>query len=730
MHTTAMRRGIVFALVAFVAASTLVVLRAPHAIAAGDVELAGSTTYQVDLDESEVDVEVEYAVRNVKPNTRRGSIITQYYYDRVFFFVPRDAQDIAVASQGRALDFTELWEDGTRYLEIDLPSRLFYRQSRVVDVTFSLDGSKLRQGEPVRVNPAHVTMWAWAWGDPGRASVRIEIPRGFELDWFGSEGAVDDLQRDFSSPDVDVWYVDDIEGPDEWWVSAVGDRPSALAIAELDIEGIEIEIRSWPGEETWYADVTETLETGLGALVDAVGLEWPVDEPLVVSQSSVPNRAGYGGWYFTDIDEIEIGEDVDELLVLHEVSHAWFNDELFIERWIGEGLAEAIPAHVLRETFDLTEFPTVVNESSSAAVRLNVWADPSFDPNQDDEEVERELWAYNASYWVIHRLIDEIGVDGLASVLVAADADEIAYRGSVPVERANEGPDDWRRFLDLLEEVGGSETATDLFVDLVVTTFSEDALDERMEARTAYRELIAESGWAMPIYVRQSMEAWEFADAHQALDELSVFVTERDAHEVESRRHGFVPPDFQRRYETVERSSDIEAMQTRIDARRTAISAWEAAAEAYDADRDLATTIGLNELPDPGLTLLDAHRALNDHQPDRSIELSRRVHFELAYAAAVGQERVDDVVTGLLGLLALLGVALVWAGVKLRRRRESRRQGPEPREDPVLGLPGSVIGDVPDSEVADAGHMIGVAPGDTTPVPGESQPDYVPREEP
>jgi hypothetical protein len=426
--TAARKAGLQF-LAAMIAAAMLIVISPGQALAVDDLELTGDTTFRVNLDESRVDVATTYSVRNVKPNTRRGNTITKYYYDRVFFGVPRDADNIAVTSNDREVDFVDDFEEGARYLDIEFPSRLWYRQTRTLEITYSLDGSRLAQLDPVRVNPAHLTMWAWAWGDPGRASVRIEVPHGYQLDWGGTDGSVEGLLRDFSDRDLDVWYSEDIADPDAWWVSLTGDRPSALAVDELDVDGIAINVKSWPGDSDWYDTVTAAIEEGLPALVDAVGLDWPVDDALIISQSSIPNRVGYGGWYFTELDEIEIGEDVDEFLVLHEVSHAWFNDALFVERWIGEGLADAIPAYVLRNALDITEFPSVVSRTAAAGVRLNEWADPQFD--LEAEEAARELWAYNASYWTVHQLIDEIGMDGLTAVLVAAADDEIAYRGVV-----------------------------------------------------------------------------------------------------------------------------------------------------------------------------------------------------------------------------------------------------------------------------------------------------------
>jgi hypothetical protein len=114
----------------------------------------------------------------------------------------------------------------------------------------------------------------------------------------------------------------------------------------------------------------------------------------------------------------------------------------------------------------------------------------------------------------------------------------------------------------------------------------------------------------MPFYVRESMESWEFAEAHAAMEELTEFVELRDAYEVEVAEYGFAFPDFQDQYEVVEGPEAITEMGSFIEERQAAIVAYDEARQAVAAPRDLAMTIGLNELPEPGLTLLEAHRCV------------------------------------------------------------------------------------------------------------------------
>lgn len=72
---------------------------------------------------------------------------------------------------------------------------------------------------------------------------------------------------------------------------------------------------------------------------------------------------------------------------------------------------------------------------------------------------------YRIAWWLVHQLVDEIGVDRMAEVTDAAFDGTIAYRGSPDPEPALEHGADWRRILDLLEEVGGSQRAAQVYAD-------------------------------------------------------------------------------------------------------------------------------------------------------------------------------------------------------------------------------------------------------------------------
>ena len=93
--------------------------------------------------------------------------------------------------------------------------------------------------------------------------------------------------------------------------------------------------------------VVTILGEGIPELTARIGLPWPVDGPLSVLEIHTPLLEGYAGFYNPQTDEITISEDLDDVTIIHEASHAWFNRDLFDARWITEGLAETYAAQVV-----------------------------------------------------------------------------------------------------------------------------------------------------------------------------------------------------------------------------------------------------------------------------------------------------------------------------------------------------------------------------------------------
>ena len=214
---------------------------------------------------------------------------------------------------------------------------------------------------------------------------------------------------------------------------------------------------------------------------------------------------------------ITISENLDNLTIVHEASHAWFNSSLFTNRWITEGLANEYAARTLAGLSTAVSGPPVVKTTSAAAFALNDWGPPA--PIRTKAADARETWGYDASWTVVREVVAEVGEPGMRRVFAAAAAGTTAYPGAGTPE-ATRLPNDWRRFVDLAEELGGGTGVAEMIAPWALTPADRAQLAARRAARSAYHDLGGSDGdWAAPPVVRMALDGWDFAgglDDHSA----------------------------------------------------------------------------------------------------------------------------------------------------------------------------------------------------------------------
>jgi hypothetical protein len=658
------------------------------ALASEGLHVGAVSTYEVFPDDSRVSVIVAVDATNATPSTTKGNFRTRYFYEGFNMPIPLEAENVVAFDGDRETTVSlEVSEDGSFQVAfVRFRSNLFYNRSRSVTVSYEIPGGLPRSEDVTRINSAFVALPLYAFGDPENAEVRLLGLEDYEITLDGNH-----LREEVDDDGRQVWVDRNIVNPPEWfvWVNALNDE--GLVITEGQFANQDVRIRSWPGDDEWYESVSDTLDQGLPALMGVIGLGWPVEDTLVVTEAIAPNLFGFGGWYFVDEDEIEIGESVDRAVVLHEASHAWFNGTLFTERWIDEGLAEETASIVLREVFEEREFPRAIPRLDSNAVNLNAWKIPTVRTEQSDA---REEYGYNASWSVIHDISGEIGTDAFLEVLRYADSDKIAYVGRPDAETWDD-PDDWRRLLDLFEEVGGSESASGIFADFVVTTAETATLEARAEARALYEDFQETTGRQPPYPIRKSMSDWVFDDAVARMDEgLLVYSNEQELI-TRASETGLTTMDVF--------SLDFEMTRGSFSAVSASIKQYEAALDALAvaeadvaADRTQAVQVGLWRSTDPGVHI-DAARAAYERGDIAAVPIHAALaRQQLVDAAIVGQQRIGYAwAAG--GFIALVLVALLIRMIVKRRTRRSGRLSGERFAAESSPLPDD-IGDVLDTD--------------------------------
>ncbi len=690
------RLAVLLALVTLIAFSPGLV---PSVRAADDdLRLEADATYRIDVDDALVRVRIDIRATNRKPNTVRntstGTVTTRYYFDRLFLALQEGATSVRATSGGSRLR-TSI-DDKKRYreLEIVMPP-LYYGRTRSIRVEFVIPGGKPRSSSDTRVGSAYTTFTSWAWGDTGRSTVRIVLPAGFKDSGYGT-GMTTGTDADGRL----VMTAGTISDPLEWYHVVSADRESKLTDVRLGSADEPVVIRAWPEDEAWRDEVAEVLEAGIPALQERIGLDWPVDGPLEVTEVHTPLLEGYAGFYDPDDDTIRMSEDLDVGTILHEASHAWFNHETFADRWINEGLAE-VYAELVRQDIgkDDDTPPETTTRTSSAAFPLALWPRPG---RIDDEDAQaQESYGYAASYTVMAKIVNEVGDAAMAEVFRAIEDQHIAYVGDAPAETV--GPlIGWRRFLDLVEEIGATDGLAEEFEAWVAPDGSDKTFEERADARTTYAALAAAGdAWAVPFGARSAMGQWRFPEAVAIMEAATAAIDRRDAlADLATELDVAVPGDQEEVFESARRVADLEVVGSTLDARIGAAETVADARDALAAERPPLVALGLLG-EEPAVGYAAARVALSEGDVDGAIAGAQSSMAVLAAADEVGMTRAAIAAGIAIGLLLLLVAVLL---IRRRRRRRSvAALAVEPGGYGTLGNPNEAIDEAREPSTATDG---------------------------
>ena len=488
----AIARRLVAVLIAVVAVGTLAgTVGASTVSAASDqLRLAVAATYRVDPPKGAVHVSLDITATNQKPD----SPTTIYYYRSAAFGVPLEAVSFKATSNGSVLSVSSKAQKTFRELTIGYPN-LYHGKSRKIRLTYDLPTGKPRSESPIRIGLSHAAFTAWAWGDPGLGDVRIIMPPGFVTTSTGTDTSDPASQLVTSSRGGRTEYrVTHLDDPLSWYATVEASNRDALTKVSIKAADEPIVIHAWPEDKEWLGHVSTVLKDSLPDLEDKIGLPWPVSRDLQVSEVTSSEIDGYAGFFDSSDDQITISEDLDDLVIVHEASHAWFDTKLFQGRWIGEGLADEYASRILAadNPGDIVEAPTPVSPTDKDAFDLDTWAPPK---RVDATSAAYEQYGYDASWTVIRAIVDDATEARMRDVFKAASAQTLTYTGAGPAEKAGFVPD-WRRFLDLVTDVGGSTKAEGLLEEWVLTPKEDKELTARDAARSRYFALVtAGDGW-------------------------------------------------------------------------------------------------------------------------------------------------------------------------------------------------------------------------------------------
>lgn len=655
------RRATVVAALIAVAVVSVGLSAAPVSAAEG-FEVEGDTTYRLEPQQDRVHVSVDVHLVNTMPAETVGAFIRTPYLDS--FAIPalgpvRNVKARSSAGGSLSVDVQQK-RGGISLLVVDLEPNLVHGAPQDLSVEFDLPGQRPRSNSITRVNQGFASWFVFGTGDPGKINVTVDVPASYEVS-FSKNAPFEQSRRG----ERGIFRMENLRKLDNSYLFASASNEQRLETEKLTVANAKVAIKAWPGDVKWKNFAIRSVRKGLPTLEKLVGLEAP-EEKLTIVESSRSYQLGYAGFYVPVFGIVEVGDELDQETLLHELSHVWFNREMFASRWISEGLAEDMSNRVLAKIGEKRRRPKPIKENDPGLVALNDWPPPR---PVDPKSAKIEDYAYNASYAVMAELTEEIGLKGMREIFAAATARTMPYLGDGEPEEM-EGDRDWRYFFDLAQIIGDSNKIDSLFVDHVVNESQADMLTLRTTARGEYADLVsAGDGWAPPLQIRQEMSAWSFGVAKALITQAEEEVARArkiagDLKAIDIDAGSYLEAQY-------ESSTDIDEFADTVDAYETTAADVTAVHKRLEAVNPIAK-LGLLGT---GVSMADTNAVMAEGELDK-------VPAQLdGLTSALDSATTRGVIVLAAAALLLLAIA---AFVVTRRRRRSRAAHDAPVDNDEL----------------------------------------------
>ena len=643
--------------------------RQPVLAATPDLTLVAATVYEVHPDEARVAVTATITATNhlADTNTRR------FFFEEGFLSVLPGTANFAVSAPGESpsVAVSSRGDAGT-VLRIRFGTRLAAGRSMTLTLTYDLLDPGGAPDRPVRISPSIVTFQAWASASdetPG-SSVEVRIPEGYTT----SIGR-GPLTGPVETAGWQVFSSGALTTPLTFVADVTADQPGEYVNGRrsttVDGETALLVFRAWPDDEPWRARVSDLVLGGLPVMAADIGVGWPFDEPLTVTETLVRGN-GFEGAFDPEAALVEIGYAASPAVILHETAHVWFNGELVAERWIAEAFASYYAERAALAMGLEIASPAFEGEPGQHAFPLNAWLPAG------QASPEQDAYGAAASLALAREIAELVGDEVLREVWQAAAAGAPAYQppgadaggaggqpGAPEAVELGATPPDWRGLLDLLEahvDADQGSALEGLWRRWVIRPADAAALDARAAARETYAAAVAQAEpWSLPRQVRDAMRAWQFPAALQLAEEAAAVIRQRAAIDAAAAAEGLEPPPALR--EAFEGGTSLPEAAAEAATELATLGAIRATKAIRIVNPSLMDTIGLIGA-DPEADFQGARVAFEAGDLDPALTLSLRAADAWAAAPAIGRGRMIS--AGLLGLAVVLLAWLVW---QRRRRR-------------------------------------------------------------
>lgn len=619
-----------------------------------------TTTYVVNSEQQRIDVTIDLTFKNTKKPTSTAF----YYFNGDYIFLEKDARNVRATSSGASVSVSKVKTSG-QYTEyrVRWSPILLYNKTRKVHITYQIPTGAPRSGSWFRISPAYLDFCVIGTGLDG-GSTTIKVPTSYTMSIDSQENGQLGQRID---GDTRVYTTGTLSNAFKFWACLTGEQASEFASTKVTApSGREIDIQAWPDDPGWATDISGQIDQVLAELEKLTGQGLPGDGPIAVREVGQGTLGQYAGFFDPATSVARIGEDLEAKgLITHELSHAWFNGELFQSHWLSEGYAEWARTSIDTDTCPTPTFP------GTGTPNIERWQFAG--PRATKDELAIITYQYDAACALIRQVAAKIGEEGMRTVLAALIDHDLAYRDGATVLKGPSTAASWQTWLDTVDELAlqanepsaDVQTIADLLAPYGITAGSTSTLKTRAEARIAYHSLDALFGdWVVPPVVLRSMAGWHFDAATAAMaTATNVFDASAQIADVLPGANGDTGK-ARTLLEAATKQADLDAALAAADDRLAAAGEVAAARTAFAAPRDLVMQVGMlgTELRP---TIDAAVQAIQDDDLAAARTGAQAVQAALADAPQQGQLRLAIAIGVPLFLLLVLAFWLF----RRRRRR-------------------------------------------------------------
>lgn len=493
-------------------------LAVPVAAEEPNLKETSSVVYTVDPSTGRVDVTITITLQAQNRAVKQGEWGPIVVEDRVKVEVTPNL------GKPRFEDGPGLWQE----MYVTHPRVEEGGQAKSLRVKYSLDasdgqGARLLARVPARVNRGYIYVCVPGQDtDRGSTTLEIDSNRPFDVDQSGS------LLNASNNKKYESGVT---QNPKDLFTCIEGTRDGQLE--RSNVPGPDdrlINLSAWPGDDdTWRFAAGRFVEPVLDEIRAFLEHEIPGEGPIEVRQAPPRSTFGYASDHDTrgivQLDEKGGFADPNATLTPeHELAHAWFGTDNFIELWLREGLAEWTATSIAGET-------CAAVDGNDTGVELGDWK--VVKPFTVSDTIEQDIAAQQAAACgIVSAMADRMSPEQWNEVLGSMLSGEAKYVGRGDTDTASASAVDYREWLDAVDERGlvpaGATPAyaanlenLDYAQELVYDFGAEVErleLDARSVARAEYHQFLRDAApLGAPLAVRKAMDSWEFSKARAAL---------------------------------------------------------------------------------------------------------------------------------------------------------------------------------------------------------------------